>query len=88
MAGFAYSPEQRALDRDNRYAWLGLDHDGAGWPVALSARIGREHGAFASDKTDWSLTASRQIGRVQASAGYVDSNQGSAALVLALGLHF
>lgn len=88
LVGLAYSPEQQALDRDNRYAWLGLDHDGSGLPVAVSARLGKEDGAFASDKIDWSLTASRQLGQVQASASYVDSNQSSAALVVSLGLKF
>ena len=88
LAGLAYSPEQHALDRDNRYVWLGLDHDGAGLPVVVSTRLGKEDGAFASDKIDWSLTASRQLGSVQASAGYVDSDQSGAALVVSLGLKF
>ncbi|MGR4863218.1 TorF family putative porin [Caulobacter sp. LARHSG274] len=86
--GFAYAPEQHALNRDNRYQWTGLDYNGAALPVALSARIGREDGAFANQKTDWSLSASRTWGHLQASASYVDSDQGGGGLVLSLAARF
>ncbi|MGR4862190.1 TorF family putative porin [Caulobacter sp. LARHSG274] len=86
--GFAYAPEQHALDRDNWYLWTGLDYNGAALPMALSARIGREDGAFADQKTDWSLSASRTWGHLQASAAYVDSDQGGGGLVLSLAARF
>jgi len=87
-AGFAYAPEQRALTEDNRYAWLGLDYGGEALPFTLAARVGHEDGAFATNKVDWSLTASHDLGPVQASAAYADSDQGGGAIVLALGLRF
>ena len=87
-AGLAYAPEQHALERDNRYAWLGLDYDGPALPVALSARAGREDGAFADNKTDWSLSASRTLGHLRASAAYVDNDQGGGGLVLSLAARF
>jgi uncharacterized protein (TIGR02001 family) len=86
--GFAYAPQQHALERDNRYAWIGLDYEGPALPVTLSARVGREDGAFADSKTDWSLSASRTLGRLQASAAYVDSDQGGGGLVLSLAARF
>jgi len=88
LVGFAYAPEQHALDRDNRYPWIGLDYDGPALPVTLSARIGREDGAFADSKTDWSLSASRTLHRLQVSATYVDSDQGGGGLVLSLATRF
>lgn len=88
LAGLAYSPEQAALDQDNRYVWIGLDHQGVGLPASFSARLGREDGAFASNKIDWSLTATRPLGRFQATASYVDSNQTRPALVFSLGVTF
>jgi uncharacterized protein (TIGR02001 family) len=88
LVGFAYAPQQHALDRDNRYLWLGLDYSGGASPVDWSARIGREDGAFAERKTDWSLSASRRLGRLQGSATYVDSDQGGGALVLSLAARF
>lgn len=88
LAGFAYAPKQRALDQDNRYLWLGLDYAGGALPLALSARMGREDGAFAERKTDWSLSATRTIGHLQASATYVDSDQDGGALVLSLAARF
>jgi uncharacterized protein (TIGR02001 family) len=88
LAGFAYAPEQHALDRDNRYLWLGLDYAGDALPLDLSARLGREDGAFAERKTDWSLSARRTWGRLQASATYVDSDQDGAALVLSLAARY
>lgn len=87
-AGVAYAPEQHALDRDNRYLWMGLDYSGKALPVALSAKIGREDGAFADRKTDWSLSASRTVGRLQASAIYIGSDQGGSALVWSLAARF
>jgi uncharacterized protein (TIGR02001 family) len=87
-AGIAYAPKQHALDQSNRYGWAGLDYAGDVVPVALSARIGREDGAFAEQKTDWSLSASRTFGHLQALATYVDSDQSGAALVLSLAAHF
>ena len=87
-AGIAYAPRQHALDQSNRYAWVGLDYAGDVLPVALSARIGREDGAFADQKTDWSLSAGRTLGRLQASAIYVDSDQSGGALVLSLAARF
>lgn len=87
-AGFAYAPRQHALDRANRYEWLGLDYAGKALPVALAARIGREDGAFAAQKTDWSLSASRSLGRVEAAATYIDSDQAGAALVFSLAAKF
>lgn len=86
--GFAYAPEQHALDHDNRYLWIGLDYESPALPVALSARLGREDGAFADQKTDWSLSASRTLGRLQASATYVDSDQGGGGVVLSLAGRF
>ena len=86
--GFAYAPRQHALDRDNRYLWIGFDYDGPALPATLSARVGREDGAFADRKTDWSLSASRTLGHLQASATYVDSDQGGSGLVLSLAARF
>jgi hypothetical protein len=54
--------------------------------VVLSARVGREDGAFADRKTDWSLSASRTLGHLQGSATYVDSDRGGGGLVLSLAL--
>lgn len=88
LVGFAYAPQQHALDRDNRYLWLGVDYADDALPLDLSARLGRENGAFAERKTDWSLSASRTLGRLQASATYIDSDQGGGALVLSLGTRF
>lgn len=86
--GFAYAPEQRALERDNRYLWIGIDYDGPALPVVLSAQAGREDGAYADRKTDWSLSASRTLGHLQGSASYVDSNRGGGRLVLTLAARF
>lgn len=87
-AGFAYAPKQHALERENHYVWAGLDYDGDALPVSLSARMGCEDGALAGQKTDWSLSASRTWKRLQASAAYVDSDQGGGALVLSLAAKF
>lgn len=86
--GFAYAPEQHALERSNRYLWIGLDYDGPALPVALSAQVGREDGAYADRKTDWSLSASRTLGHLQGSASYVDSDRGGGRLVLTLAARF
>jgi uncharacterized protein (TIGR02001 family) len=86
--GFAYAPKQHALDRDNRYLWVGFDYESPALPVVLSARIGREDGAFADAKADWSLSVSRTLGRLQASATYADSDQGGGGLVLSLAARF
>jgi uncharacterized protein (TIGR02001 family) len=88
FVGFAYAPEQHALERDSHYLWSGLDYDGPALPVVLSARVGREDGAFAHRKTDWSLSASRTLGHLQGSATYVDSDQGGGGLVLSLAARF
>jgi hypothetical protein len=87
-AGLAYAPRQHALGQSNRYVWAGLDYGGDILPVALSARLGGEDGAFADQKTDWTLSASRTLGRLQASAAYVDSDQSGGALVLSLATRF
>lgn len=83
--GLAYAPAQDALgDQDNRYGWGELAFAGDALPVALALRVGHEDGAFADAKTDWSLTASRDWGRVNVGLGYVDSDQSSGALVLSI----
>jgi len=87
-AGLAYAPKQHALERDNRYVWAGLDYEGDALPVTLSARIGREDGAFADQKTDWSLSAGRTWKRLQATAAYVDSDQSGGVVVLSLAAKF
>lgn len=86
--GFDYAPEQQALADSNRYVWVGLDYTSRALPVSLAARVGREDGAFANEKTDWSLSASRESGRLKTSVTYVDSDQGAGGVVLSLGARF
>lgn len=73
--GGAYVPKQDNTGGDNTYVFAGAD-----WalptarPVTLSLRVGREDGAFADDKTDWSLGASTELGPVELGLGWVDAD--------------
>jgi uncharacterized protein (TIGR02001 family) len=73
--GGAYVPVQDNTGEDNRYVFAGAD-----WtlrterPVTLSLLVGREDGAFADDKTDWSLGASTELGPVTVGLNWVDAD--------------
>lgn len=73
--GGAYVPDQDNTGGDNTYIFGGAD-----WalptphPVTLSVVVGREDGAFADDKTDWSLGASTEVGPVELGLSWVDAD--------------
>lgn len=73
--GVEYAPGQDNLGGDdNLYLYLAGDYAPEHWPVALSARIGREDGAFANGKIDWMAGLAKDIGPVSLSLQYTDSD--------------
>lgn len=73
--GVEYAPGQDNLGgEDNLYLYLAGDYAPEHWPVAVSARIGREDGAFADGKIDWMAGLARDVGPVSLSLQYTDSD--------------
>jgi uncharacterized protein (TIGR02001 family) len=73
--GGAYTPEQDNTGGDNSYAFAGADWTLQGsHPVTFSVQAGHEDGAFADDKTDWSLGASTELGPVTLGLEWVDAD--------------
>ena len=82
--GIAYAPKQKALqdefgaDRDNLYAFTGLDVALPGTPVTLSGQLGYETGAFdareGGGKWDWQIGGSLAVSAVTLGLSYVGSN--------------
>lgn len=73
--GGAYVPEQGNTGGDNHYLFAGADWTLATErPITLSLLVGREDGAFADDKTDWSLGASTEVGPVELGVSWVDAD--------------
>ena len=89
-AGFAYAPAQDALgDEDNGYVWLGLDYGRVDWPFALTARVGREDGAYApGGKTDWTLGAEVPLGGLSLGLAWTDSDVDDGALIASVFARF
>lgn len=72
--GANYAPDQGSLRRDNIYVYGRIDAGVPGTPVSVSARLGRENGAFADQKLDWSLGATAALGPFTVGLRYVDSD--------------
>ena len=88
--GIAYAPAQDALgDEDNGYAWVGVDYGRANWPFELTARVGREDGAYApGGKTDWTVGAEVPVGAVSLGLAWTDSDVDDGAVVASVFARF
>lgn len=82
--GFAYAPEQRAVNNeDNRYMWGGLEYAPSEWPISLAGTIGYEDGAYApGGKVDWTIGLEAPAGPVSLGLQYIDSDADSGQLIL------
>jgi len=84
--GFAWAPEQDTLSEDNRYLYVAGEWTPGGWPVSLSASLGREDGAFADSKLDWAAGVTAPLGPVSLSLQYLDSDGPDSEAALVAGL--
>lgn len=74
-AGLEYAPAQSNLgDDDNTYVYLSAEWAPQTWPVSLSASLGREDGAYADNKLDWTLGVSHDVGPVNLLLQYIDAD--------------
>jgi uncharacterized protein (TIGR02001 family) len=73
--GGAYAPKQdNLLGSDNTYVYISGDMPIKDTPLSLHGTFGYEDGAFGSDKKDWQIGASYDLGRgFTASVDYVDT---------------
>lgn len=73
--GVNYAPDQGNLRRDSLYVFGDLNAGVPGTPVTLLARVGRENGALADEKLDWSIGASASFRELGVSLRYVDTSE-------------
>jgi len=73
--GVAYAPSQGALgNTDNTYVYLSADVPLGEGPLSLHGTVGYEDGAFGSNKKDWLVGVSADIGAgFTVTADYVDT---------------
>lgn len=73
--GGAYFPEQTALwDMDNTYLWGGATTPLGFWGAEGTFTLGWEDGAFAEDKTDWTLAIDIPVAQFNLRVAYVGTD--------------
>jgi len=83
-AGAAWAPPQPGLGgRANDYVYLAGMWSDPDWPIAPRVSLGREHGAFARDKIDWSAGFAAEYGRVGLSLDLVGASEGAGSTLVA-----
>jgi uncharacterized protein (TIGR02001 family) len=91
-AGGAYAPAQPGThNRSNTYGYVSLDRRVSHSPISIDAMLGREDGAFARRKLDWSLGTTVHLSSTVLSLSYVGYGEVAArgsALVATAGFRF